>query len=218
MPELPSGLNLAISRDALFDHGGNWFRCPDGHFWYWIPAPEMGAPSYDLNAEIDNVRRIAQHAPVPESREEAKQFIEVLEINDNGLYSSRGEWLSSFPRYTELDEPDLAAWNAWVNRPETNQFLDDTIAECQRLAEVSRHARGYATLEGVQEPDENGEWSAGYHRPLSQMGQQDPMSVIGQEDPPRAIHTSVGCREGPHQPTSPKHPRRRLGLVAEQHF
>ncbi len=153
MPELPSGLNLAVSRDALFDHGGNWTNCPDGHFWFWVPAPEMGPPPFDLNRDIDT---IAQHAPVPTNREEMKHFIRVLEINDKGLYSSRGEWLSLFPRYTELDEADLVAWNEWINLPEIDQFLDEAIAECERLAEVSRHASGFAVIEKVGEPDENG--------------------------------------------------------------
>ena len=93
MPELPSGLNLAITRGALFDHGGNWFKCPDGHFWYWTPAPEMGPPPYDINDEGSS---IAQHAPVPTSREEAKRFIQVAELNDSGMYAWRGELLFLF--------------------------------------------------------------------------------------------------------------------------
>ena len=157
MPELPSGLQLAVSRDALFDHGGNWFNCPEGHFWFWVPAPEIGHPPYDPNEDIES---IAQHAPVPSTREEAKQFIRVLELNDSGLYSWRGEWLSLFPRYTDLDGIDLEAWNAWINRPETDKFLDDTIAECQRLAEISKHARGYAVVEGTNEPAKDG-WIPG---------------------------------------------------------
>jgi hypothetical protein len=157
MPELPSGLNLAITRGALFDHGGNWFECPDGHFWYWTPAPEMGPPPYDINGEGSNV---AEHAPVPTTREEAKRFIQVAELNDNGMYAWRGELLYLFPRYTELDDEDLAAWNAWINRPEIDQFIDDFIIECQRLAEVSRHVRGYAVIEGTGEPEKDG-WTKG---------------------------------------------------------
>ena len=153
MPELPSGVSFAITRSALFDHGGNWFNCPDGHFWFWVPAPEMGPPPYDINGEVEN---IAEHAPVPTNRQEVKRFITVVQINDNGLYSWGGEWLSLFPRYIDLEERDLAAWITWIERPETTAFLDDTIIECQRLAEVSRQARGYAVVEGVGGPDENG--------------------------------------------------------------
>ena len=145
VPKLPSGRNLAITRGALFDHGGNWVECPDGHFWYWTPAPEMGPPPYDINGEGSSM---PQHALVPTTRNEAKQFIQVAELNDSGMYAWGGELLSSFPRYMELDEEDLAAWNDWVNRPETEQFIDDFIIECQRLAEVSRHARGHAVEVG----------------------------------------------------------------------
>jgi hypothetical protein len=157
MPELPSGINLAITRGALFDHGGNWSKCPDGHFWYWVPAPEMGPPPYDINEEGEN---IAEHAPVPTNREEAKRFIQVAQLNDKGMYAWGGEWLSLFPRYLELDDEDLKFWNAWVNRPEIDQFIDEVIIECQRLEEVSRHARGYAVIEGAGEADENG-WVKG---------------------------------------------------------
>jgi hypothetical protein len=156
MPELPSGLQLAISRDALFDHGGNWFTCPDGHFWFWVPAPEMGPPPFDLDAEI---MQQAQHAPIPSSREEAKQYLRVLEMRPDGKYSWRGEWLSLFPRYTDLDDRDLAAWNEWINRPQTEQFLDATIEECRRLAEVSKNAKGYAVIQEDRPPGQ--EKSAG---------------------------------------------------------
>ncbi|MDA0240639.1 MAG: hypothetical protein O3A84_11530 [Proteobacteria bacterium] len=157
MPDLPSGLNLAISRQALFDHGGNWFKCPDGSFWYWVPDPEIGPPPFDPD---DEILLIAEHAPVPETREEAKRFIRVLEMTDDGKYGWRGEILSLFPRYTELDTRDLEAWNAWINRTETENFLDDTIAECQRLAVISQHARGYAMVEGTGEPEQEG-WIKG---------------------------------------------------------
>jgi hypothetical protein len=153
LPQLPSGLNLAISRDALFDHGGNWFKCPDGHFWYWAPSPEMGNPPFDPDREITQV---AEHAPVPKNREEVKRFVRVLEMREDGKLGWRGEWLSSFPLYIELNTADIAAWNAWLSRPQTDLFLDETIAKCERLAETSRRAVGYATLEGTGQPDEDG--------------------------------------------------------------
>ena len=86
MPTLPSGLHLGISRQALFDHGGNWFSCPDGSFWYWVPDPEMGPGPFPEGTEIIQV---AQHAPVPISREEAKKFIQVLEFIDDTNYVRR---------------------------------------------------------------------------------------------------------------------------------
>lgn len=157
MPELPSGLSFAISRHALFDHGGNWFNCPDGHFWYWVPDPEMGPPPLDPDSEI---LQIAQHAPVPETREEAKHFIRVLEKRNDGKFGWRGEWLSLFPRCIDLDERDLDAWNDWINNPQSERFIDDTIAECQRLAEVSQRARGFALIQGAGERDRDG-WIKG---------------------------------------------------------
>lgn len=143
MPKLPSGLHLGISRSALFDHGGNWFSCPDGHFWYWVPDPEMGPGPYESGTTITQV---AQYAAVPQSREEAKRFIHVLEFTDETNYVWRGEWLDTFPRYRELSTDDQQSWNEWLNGPSGKSFLDKTIEECRRLAEVSRHAQGYAII------------------------------------------------------------------------
>jgi hypothetical protein len=162
MPQLPSGLTLAISRDALFDHGGNWFECPDGHFWYWLPGPEMGPAPFDPDSEI---HQIAEHAPAPRNREDAKRFVHVLEMRSDGRYAWRGEWLHLFPRFAELDDSDLAAWNAWISRPEIDRFLEEVIAECARLAEVSRRAQGYAVLVGNDERDESGWIKANLHIP-----------------------------------------------------
>lgn len=164
MPVLPSGLELAISRHALFDHGGNWFTCPDGHFWYWAPAPEMGPPPFDLWQQIDLE---ARHAPVPTNRDEVKRFLRVLEMRSDGMFSWRGEWLSLFPRYTNMDDHDLAAWHDWLQRPETDIFFDETIEMCKRLAEISRKASGLAVFERKQggdgQPDRDG-WITAYHR------------------------------------------------------
>lgn len=155
MPKLPSGLSLAVSRHALFNHGGNWFSCPEGHFWYWEPAPEIGPPPFDPESEIELV---AKHAPVPRSREEAKQFIRVLEMRPDGKYGWRGELLNSFPKFFRLDENDASAWESWVKSPGTERFLDDTIEECKKLAKVSENVKGYAVVEevGDQTPDSKG--------------------------------------------------------------
>jgi hypothetical protein len=89
MPELPSGLKLAISRDALFDHGGSWFECPDGHFWYWTPDEQtMVKGPYPLGVEI---LRSAVHAPVPTTVEEAKKYVYVHECADGEKWGWRGE-------------------------------------------------------------------------------------------------------------------------------
>jgi hypothetical protein len=139
MPQLPSGLTLALSRDAVIEHTENWFACPDGHFWFWAPAPELGAPPYSFDTDI---LQMPEHAAVPTNREEVKAFIRVLELH-NGLYCWRGEWLADFPKYTTLDAADAAAWHAWLNRPAIDAFLYETIERCAKMAEVARTAVGY---------------------------------------------------------------------------
>jgi hypothetical protein len=140
---LPSGLELGLSADAPFDHQGNWTRCPDGHFWYWVPAPETGSPPFALDYEY---LQMPEHAEAPKNRDDVKKFIRVVERGSGGEFGWRGEWLSTFPRWTKLDAGDLAAWNKWIESAETNAFLDKAVVECQRLAEVSRKARGYAVF------------------------------------------------------------------------
>ncbi len=71
--------------------------------------------------------------------------------------------------YTNLDGRDVAAWTAWVESPDIQEFLDDTIKECQRLTgdeptfspegrqAQSKHegitgAAGYARLPVVRQP------------------------------------------------------------------
>ena len=157
MPTLPSGLHLGISRQALFDHGGNWFSCPDGSFWYWVPDPEMGPGPFPEGTEIIQV---AQHAPVPISREEAKKFIQVLEFIDDTNYVWRGEWLDTFSKFQSLSDEDMIAWQAWIESENTKGFLDATIAECMRLAEVSRNVTGHAILSSSGERSDTGEIKA----------------------------------------------------------
>ncbi len=91
---------------------------------------------FDPDREI---LQIAEHAPAPRDRENAKRFVRVLEIRTGGSYAWRGEWLHQFLRFTKLDDRNLAAWNGWTSSSEIHQFLDEVIAECARLAEVSRH-------------------------------------------------------------------------------
>ena len=164
MPELPSGLTLALSRHALIDHGGNWFHCPEGHFWYWAPAPEVGPPPYELGTEISTS---PNHALVPKDREEVQRFIMVLEMTDDGVYGWSGELLATFPQYTDLDDQDLEAWKSWLNKPETDAFLDETIEGCQRLAEDSQKSAGLAkfTTPKSTRPDPDGLISAELKKP-----------------------------------------------------
>jgi hypothetical protein len=51
--------------------------------------------------------------------------------------------LADFPKYTDLDDRDLKAWKEWIDRPETDKFLDETIKKCRDLAKVSSKASGF---------------------------------------------------------------------------
>ena len=158
MPQLPSGLTLALFNGSLIEHEGNWFECPKDHFWFWKAAPEMGPPPYDPHTEI---MQIAEHAKAPSSRAQAKQFIRVLEMLENGNFGWRGEWLSDFPRYLTLDELDKIAWERWLNTPDTLAFLDQTIEKCSQLAELSQNAVGYVVTAASSEQRSDGEgWTA----------------------------------------------------------
>jgi len=117
----------------------------------------MGPPPYELDAEIIQV---PEHALVPVNREEVRRFIQVLEMDEDGRYAWRGEWLSQFPRYTDLDEADLSAWLEWLDTRERINFLDETVAKCERLAERASSATGYAVFENVGNADEDG-WRSG---------------------------------------------------------
>ena len=67
--------------------------------------------------------------------------------------------------YEELGEADRDAWAAWLDLPQTKSFMDDTIRECERLAEVSRHASGQAVMQAPADaqPNERG-WIKGEMR------------------------------------------------------
>lgn len=140
MPRLPSGLTLALARDAIIEHSENWFSCPEGHFWFWTAAPEMGPPPYDPHAEI---MTMPEHAPAPTSREEMGRFIRVMEMRSDGIYAWRGEWLADFPKYRTLDTADANAWKAWLDRPQNQVFLDEAIERCRHMSESARTATGY---------------------------------------------------------------------------
>lgn len=144
MPILPSGLKLAISDRALFDHGGNWFQCPEGHFWYWTPDLKiMGPGPYQRNSEI---LQSAEHAPVPTSIEEVKKFVYVLECDENGDWGWEGEWLNEFPKFRKLSSEDAESWISWVESNDIQSYLLETIEKCKRLAELNSKACGFATF------------------------------------------------------------------------
>ena len=74
---LRSGLTLLLAGDAPFDPGKNWFKCPPGHFWLKVAAPEMGAPLFDPTKQVWEAY---EHAPVPRNRSEAAKFARIEDI------------------------------------------------------------------------------------------------------------------------------------------
>ena len=143
MPVLPSGLSLALDRGRIFDHGGNWFTCPDGHIWVWAASPEMGEPPYDPEGEQFLA---AIHAPAPVDLADVARFVRVLEQRPDGLYRWRGEWLDTFPRFTPMTDADRVAWEAWLAGPGMRTFLAEAFETCLRLVDMCRRAQGYATF------------------------------------------------------------------------
>ena len=77
---------------------------------------------------------------------EAADFVQILEMAENGGGVWRGEWLADFPQYRTLSDADKLTWNAWLHRPETSAYLDQAIERCSHLAEKARNMRGYAVF------------------------------------------------------------------------
>ena len=140
MPTLPSGLRLALWDNAIIEHDDNWFDCPDGHFWYSVATPEMGTPLFDKHEQIWTT---PAHALAPRNREEAKQFVQILEMAEDGTGNWRGEWLADFPKYRTLSDADKLAWDAWLRTSEVDAYLDQVMQRCSQLAEKARDVRGY---------------------------------------------------------------------------
>src|SRR5258706_1813016 len=147
MPTLPSGLRLALWDEALIEHDANWFECPDGHFWYSIAAPEMGSPLFDKAGQVWTT---PAHALAPRNHEEAAQFVQILEMADDGSGVWRGEWLADVTKYRTLSDADKTVWDAWLRRPETSAFLDQVIERCSQLAEKARTVTGYAIFKDAE--------------------------------------------------------------------
>lgn len=147
MPLLPSGLNLGISGRALFDHQGNWFKCPPNHIWYSVPDENFNAPPFEPGEVLICDFK---SAPCPQTTEitDIGRFIHVLEIGETGKVRWRGEWLATFPKYQLLSPEDLEVWWAWVDSEETQNFLVQILQKCRRLAVDSANASGFARLVG----------------------------------------------------------------------
>ncbi len=151
MPVLPSGLSLALYKDHIMEPDLNWFKAPEGHFWFWEPD-ETSIPPF---LPEDEVMRKPATAPVPTSREEMASFIQVLFHLDDGRYYWRGETLDLFPLYGSLSDEDMAAWKAWLDTDQVKDFLDQAIMDCRMQAEINKDAIGWAVIKGVTASDDN---------------------------------------------------------------
>jgi len=127
MPKLPSGLEIGLDLLAT-DMGENWFSCPPGHFWYWLPDAQ---PPYPRHIECTTS---AVNAKVPESLEELEKFIVVLFKEEEIGYYWTGEFLSEFPKYIVLNEEDKAAFNAWLEGEQVQVWLAKQLNRLEQFA------------------------------------------------------------------------------------
>lgn len=149
MPRLPSGLKVALSGDAVIVHDGNWFTCPEGHFWFERPDLKISPTPYGQDSLIiqDFV-----HAPVPKNREEALQYIRVLHADAQGIYFWRGEWLTDYLSPTDLDRSDTRAWRRWLRTRAVEKFIDYVISICADQAIQNRNNTGIAFFHNLSVP------------------------------------------------------------------
>lgn len=143
MPTLPSGLKLALLIDHIMEPDRNWFRAPEGHFWYCVPDLAVNAPPF--GPEDEGIQKYVT-APVPRTIEEVKQFVRVCLGLPNGLMYWRGETLADFPKYGVLLEEDIRIWQEWLATDAVNRFLGSAIAKCATQAEVNKDATGFAVF------------------------------------------------------------------------
>ena len=127
MPQLPSGTKLHIAKLSVIDFGldTEWFRCPAGHFWFMTPNLTMSSPPYK---PADEIFLDFLSAPIPKSREEAKQYVHILfEDSVHGIYW-RGDWLDTFESTYQMSTKDRDHWRGWLDQ--NQDFLDLTIKAC----------------------------------------------------------------------------------------
>ena len=74
------------------------------------------------------------------------------------MYGSSGERLDSFLKITVLGKDNAAAWKFWIERPETDTFLDETVLRCATMADIARNAAGYFRAQRFadEKPDPDG--------------------------------------------------------------
>ena len=150
MPELPSGLKLALLIDHIMEPDLNWFKAREGHFWLWVPAPEYPPPFSPSQVW----EQFPDTAPVPTTREMVAKYIRVCIGLESGMMYWRGEMLSDFPKYGSLSEEDFVEWSNWLDTQPVKEFLDSAITKCKMQVEVNKDAIGYAVVSDAKESDD----------------------------------------------------------------
>lgn len=151
MPTLPSGLYLAVYKDHILPPDTNWFKAPEGHFWYWTPAPEFPPP---FKPE-DVSEAVPASAPLPKTREEMAKFVRVVIGLPDGKVYWQGDFLSDFPFFMTLSDEDKQAWDEWVATEAVQEFLDHGIQQCAMQAAINKDAQGYVV---TQSDDSDTQW------------------------------------------------------------
>jgi len=161
MPILSSGLNVYLSINNIMEPNLNWFKAPEGHFWY--QAPHVDEPPPYQEEGFEQIGFGFSHAPAPKTRDEMRKFVQVCFMGKNDEIWWQGDYLSDFPFFAKLDDQDLADWNAWLAEKEEqlNDFLDEAIKKCTTQAEIMKDAQGYAVLHDIHGKDLDDEYRKG---------------------------------------------------------
>ena len=149
MPILPSRLCVGISTAHIMEPDLNWFKAPEGHFWYW---KREGEPPYEAGATYESSPATA---PIPSNKEEAKKYVNVLVGKKYENMHWLGDTLYNFPLHSHLSDDDLAAWKEWANSKEIEVYLDEFIERCRTQSEVNKSASGLPIFQGVEKGEHN---------------------------------------------------------------
>ena len=127
MSGLPSGLTLAIGEFLIPDNIGRKFiGWPEGYFWYkkFDDPPSGGYWDSEVLFHYD-------HAQTPTTIEELFPYVQVFFRQDDGNFYWKGDVLSEFPRYIQLSDEDITAWNRWLET-EQQEWLNNLLEKCRK--------------------------------------------------------------------------------------
>lgn len=140
---LPSGIELGLLIAHILGPDRNWFKAPEGHFWYGVPDLEANQPPF--GPEDEWLQKYVT-APVPKSRAEVEQYVRVCIGTDDEMMYWRGETLSDFPKYGPLSKADMKTWLEWLDTDTVKNFLDKAIARAATQAEINKEAQDFVIV------------------------------------------------------------------------